>query len=152
MQLFPERRTVLGCCPALLLLSGCGEATPECGSLDARKTVVKVISDDSNNALANYAAKNSSVVAAMLSNAKTEVEKLAILEKARQDAAYRLDDAIRTNSINNAKRTVTCTGLLYATVEDATAQKELDFKVEQTADGKISISVSPFQFWPLPPR
>jgi hypothetical protein len=34
MKLFPEGRTVLGYCPVLLLLSGCGEATPECGSLD----------------------------------------------------------------------------------------------------------------------
>jgi hypothetical protein len=152
MKIFPERRTVLGCCPALLLLSGCGEAPPECGSLDARNTVVKVISDDSNNALVNYAARNSSVVAAMVSNANTEVEKSAILEKARQGATYRLDDTIRANSIYKAKHAVTCTGVLYATVEDTTAQKELDFKVEQTADGKISISVSPFQFWPLPPR
>jgi hypothetical protein len=146
MKLFPEGRTVLGCCHVLLLLSGCGEVTPVCDSLDSRNTVVKVISDDSNNALVNYAAKNSSVIAATVSNANTEVEKLAILEKARQDATYRLDDTIRTNSINKAKRAVTCTGLLYATVEDATAQKEVDFKVEQTADGKISISVSPFQF------
>ncbi len=152
MKLFPEGRTVLGCCPVLLLLSGCGGATLECDSLDTRNTVVKVISDDSNNALVNYAAKNSSVVAAMVSNANTEVEKLAVLEKARQGAAYRLDNTIRTNSINKARRAVTCTGLLYATVEDATAQKEFDFKVEQTADGKISISVSPFQFWPSPPR
>jgi hypothetical protein len=146
MKLFPEGRTVLRCFPVLLLLSGCGEATPECDSLDTRNVVIKIISDDSNNALVNYAAKNSSVVAAMARNANTEAEKLAILEKARQGAAYRLDDTIRTNSINKAKRAVTCTGLLYATVADTTAQKELDFKVEQTADGKISISVSPFQF------
>ena len=146
MKLFPEGRTVLRCFPVLLLLSGCGEATPECDSLDTRHTVIKIISDDSNNALVNYAAKNSSVVAAMARNANTEAEKSAILEKARQDAAYRLDDTIRTNSINKAKRAVTCTGLLYATVKDTTAQKELDFKVEQTADGKISVSVSPFQF------
>jgi hypothetical protein len=148
IKLFPEGRTALRCFPVLFLLSGCGEATPECDSLDARNTVIKIISDDSNNALVNYAAKNSSVVAAMVRNAKTEAEKLAILERARQDAAYRLDDTIRTKSINKAKRAVTCTGLLYATVEDATAQKELDFKVEQTADGKISISLSPFQFLP----
>ena len=32
------------------------------------------------------------------------------------------------------------------TVADATAEKEVDFKVEQTADGKISVSVIPFQF------
>ena len=146
MKLFRKGRTVLGCFPLLLFLSGCGEGTPECDSLDARTAVIKIISDDSNNALVNYAAKNSSVVAARVSNANTEAEKLAILEKARQDAAYRLDDTIRTNSINKAKRAVTCSGLLYANVEDATAQKELDFKVEQTADGKTSISVSPFQF------
>ena len=146
MKLFREGRTVLGCFPALLLLSGCGEATPECDTLDTRNTVIKIISDDSHNALVNYAVKNSSAVAAMVSNTNTEAEKLAIWEKARQGAAYRLDDTIRTNSINKANRAVTCTGLLYATVEDVTAQKELDFKVEQTADGKISISLSPFQF------
>lgn len=119
---------------------------PECDSLDTRNTVVKIVSDDSNNALVNYAVKNSSAVATMVSNANTEAEKLAIWEKARQGAAYRLDYTIRTNSRSKAKRAVTCTGLLYATVEDVTAQKEVDFKVEQTADGKMFISVSPFQF------
>jgi len=128
------------------LLSGCGGATPECDSLDARGTVVKIVSEDSNNALANYAVKNSGTVAAMISNTDTEAEKLAIWEKARQGATYRLDDTIRTNSRSKAKRAVTCTGLLSATVEGVTAQKEVDFKVEQTADGKMSISVSPFQF------
>jgi hypothetical protein len=137
---------VLGCLPVLLLLSGCGGAEPECDSLDARNSVIKIVSDDSKNALVNYAAKNSSAVAAMVGNANTEAEKLAIWEKARQGAAYRLDDTIRTNSRNKAKRAVTCSGLLYATVEDATAQKEVDFKIEQTGDGKVSVSVSPFQF------
>jgi hypothetical protein len=146
MKLFRKGRTVSGCFPVLLLLGGCGEAAPECDSLDARATVIKIISDDSNNALVKYAANNSSVVAARVNNANTEAEKLAILEKARRDAAYRLDDTIRTNSINKAKRAVTCIGLLSATVEDVTAEKELDFKVEQAADGKLSISVSPFQF------
>ena len=135
-----------GCLSVLLLLSGCGGATPECDSLDTRSTVVTIVSDDSNNALVNYAVKNSSAVAAMVSHANTEAEKLAVLEKARQDAAYRLDGAIRTNSRSKAKRAVTCTGLLYVTVEDVTAQNEVDFEVEQAADGKISISVSPFQF------
>ncbi|WP_136623347.1 hypothetical protein [Bradyrhizobium centrolobii] len=80
----------------------------------------------------------------MVSNTNTEAKKLALLEKASQGAAYRLDDAIRTNSRSKAKRAVTCTGL-YVTVEDVTAQKEVEFKVEQAAGGKISISVSPFQ-------
>jgi hypothetical protein len=146
MKHFREGRSVLGCLPVLLLLSACGGATPECDALDTRSTVAKIVSDDSNNALVNYAVKNSSVVAAMLSNANTEAEKFAIREKARQGAAYRLDDKVRTNSRSKAKRAVTCTGLLYVTVEDVTAQKEVDFKVEQAADGKVSISVSPFQF------
>jgi hypothetical protein len=140
-----QGRTVLGCLPGLLLL-GCGVATPECDSLDTRNTVIKVISDDSNNPLVNYAARNSSVVVARVSSANTEVEKAAIWEKARQSAAYRLDDTIRTNSRNKAKRAVTCSGLLYATVEDTTAQKQVDFEVEQTPDGEMTISVSPFQF------
>ena len=114
--------------------------------MDTRNTVVKIVSDDSNNALVNYAVKNSSAVAAMVSHMNTEAEKLAIWEKARQGAAYRLDDTIRTNSRSRAKRAVTCTGLLYVTVEDATAEKEVEFSVEQTVDGKMSISVSPFQF------
>ncbi len=148
-QHFQEGQTVLGCLSVLVLLSGCGEATPECNSLETRNTVVKIVSDDSNNALVNYAVKNSSTVAAMVSNTNTEAEKSAIWEKARKGAAYRLDDTIRTNSKNKAERAVACTALLYVTVEDATAQKEVDFKVEQTADGKLSISISPFNFEPL---
>ena len=141
-----ERQLAFGYLPVLLLLSGCGGTEPECDSPDARNSVIKVMSDDSNNALVNYAARNSSTVEAMLGKTNSEAEKSAILEKARQGAAYRLDDTIRTNTRNKAKRTVTCTGLLYATVEDATAQKEVDFKVEQSADGNVSVSVSPFQF------
>ena len=35
-------------------------------SLDTRNSVVKIVSDDNNNALVNYAVKNSSSVAAMV--------------------------------------------------------------------------------------
>jgi hypothetical protein len=131
---------------AFLLLNGCGEAEPECDSLDTHNSVVKIISDDSNNALVNYAVKNSSSVAAMVSNANTEAEKSAIWEKARQGAVYRLDDTILTNSRNRTTRTVTCSGLLYVTVGDTIAQKQVDFKVERTTDGKMSVSVDPFLF------
>jgi hypothetical protein len=48
----------------------------------------KIVSDDSNNALVNYAVKNSSAVAAMVSNTNAEAEKSAIWEKARKGAAY----------------------------------------------------------------
>jgi hypothetical protein len=73
-------------------------------------------------------------------------EKLGIWEKARQGAVYRLDDTILMNSRNRAAQEVTCIGLLYVTVADATAQKEVEFKVKQTADGKIIVSVNPFLF------
>jgi hypothetical protein len=136
----------LWCCSVLLLLNGCGGAEPECGSLDTQTSVVKVISDDSNNALVEFAAKNSNSVTAMMNNTNTEAEKLAILEKAQQGAAYRLDDTILTNSRNWATRAVTCSGLLYVTVGDTTAQKQVDFRVERTADGKMSVSVDPFLF------
>src|SRR3984957_10507938 len=130
----------------LLLLNGCGGPEPECDSLDTLNSAVKIISDNSNNALVNYAVNNSSSVAAMVRHTNTEAEKLAIWEKARQGAVYRLDDTILTNSRNRATREVTCVGLLYVTVADVTAQKEVEFKVKQTADGKIVVSVNPFLF------
>jgi hypothetical protein len=130
----------------LLLLSCCGGAEPECDSLDTHNSVVKIISSNSNNALVNYAVKNSSSVAAMVRNATPEAEKLAIWEKARQGAVYILDDTILTNSRNRATRAVTCSGLLYVTVGDTIAQKQVDFKVERTTDGKMSVSVDPFLF------
>ena len=146
MKHFRERQTVLRNLPVLLLLSGCDGAEPECDSLDTRNSVIKIVSEDSNNALVDYAAKNSSVVEARANSASTEAEKLAILEKARQGASYRLAGAISTNSKSKDKRAVACSGELSATVEDATAQKQVNFKVEQALDGKVSVSVSSFQF------
>ena len=82
----------------------------------------------------------------MVTNANTEAERVAILEKARQGAVYRLDDTILVKSQNRAAHAVTCIGLLYVTVGDTTAQKEVEFKVEEGADGKPLVSVSPFLF------
>jgi hypothetical protein len=147
MKLFrKEQPFVFWCYSASLLLSGCGGSGPECGSLDTRNSVVKIVSDDNNNKLVNYAVNHSSSVAALVSNAKSEAEKLAIWEKARQGAVYRLDDTVLTNSINRSSQEVTCSGLLYVTIADATAQKEVEFKLKQTADGKIIVSVNPFLF------
>jgi hypothetical protein len=143
-----EQSLVLWCFSASLLLSSCGGAGPECGSLDTdtRNSVVKIVSDDSNNKLVNYAVKNSSSVAAMVAGTKSEAEKLEIWEKARQGAVYRLDDTILMNPSNRTGQEVTCIGLLYVTVADVTAQKEVEFKMKQTADGKIIVSVNPFLF------
>jgi hypothetical protein len=149
MTYFLQRRTALWSLPALLFLSGCGQVGPECDTLDARSSVLRIVSGDSNNALVDYAARNSSAVEARVSQARTEAEKSAIWDKARQAASYKLDDTIGMNS--RSRRAASCSGLLYATVEDATAEKQVDFKVEQAADGKLSVSVTPFQF-AAPPR
>jgi hypothetical protein len=59
MTYFRERQTFLWSLP------GCGGAESECDSLDTRNSVVKIVSGDNNNALVNYAAKNSSVTIAI---------------------------------------------------------------------------------------
>ncbi len=141
-----KRRTVLSSLPVLLMLSGCGGALPECDSLDARNSVLKIVSGDSSNALVNFAARNSSVVEAKVNRASTEAEKLAIWEDARRGASYQLGGEISTGSKSKGRRAVACSGLLSATVEDATAHKQVDFEVEQAPDGTVSVSVSPFQF------
>jgi hypothetical protein len=141
-----EQSLVLWCFSASLLLSSCGGGGPQCDSSDTRNLVVKIVSDDNNNKLVNFAVENSSTVAAMVGDTKSEAEKLAIWEEARQGAVYRLDDTVLMNSRNRAAQEVTCIGLLYVTVADATAQKELEFKVKQTADGKVIVSVNPFLF------
>jgi hypothetical protein len=146
MKLVRQERKALGCFSALLLLSGCGGPEPECGALDARHSILQIVSDDHNNALVNYAAKNSNSVAALMADAKSEADKQAALEKARADAVYVLDKAVRMKSINKATRTATCAGSLAVTVADTTAEKEIEYKVELTADGKTSVSVSPFLF------
>ena len=147
MKLLRKEQSLFLCCfSASLLLSSCGDAGPECGSLDTRNSLVKILSDDTHNKLVNYAAENSSSVAAMVGDAKSEAEKSAILEKARQGALYRLDDTILMKSRNRAAQEVTCIGILYVTVADVTAEKGVEFKVKRTPDGKIIVSVNPFLF------
>jgi hypothetical protein len=137
---------VLGYFSILLSLSGCGGTELECDSLESRKSVIKIIADDNNNKLVNYAANNSSVVAAMVRNANAEADRLLILETAKRGATYKLDHMIRMNSKNRAAHVVTCSGILDVTVADTTAEKQVDFRVEQAADGKMSVSVDPFVF------
>jgi hypothetical protein len=136
----------LGYFSILLSLSGCGGAELECDSMESRKSVVRIIADDNNNALVNYAANNSSVVAAMVGRANTEADRSFIFDKAKRDAVYKLDETIRLNSKNRAAHVVTCSGILDVTVAGTTAEKQVDFRVEQAADGKMSVSVDPFLF------
>jgi hypothetical protein len=145
MKQLRERRALLWL-PGLLLLSGCGGPEANCDSPETRNSVIKVISSDSHNALVEYAAKNSNAVESTANSASTEAPRSETREKASQSASYRLDDQIVTNSKSKDKRSVTCSGTLYATVGDTTAQKKVDFKVEQTPDGGLSVTVSPFKF------
>ena len=146
MKLIRQERKALGCFAVLLLLSGCGEPQPECGSLDARSSIVKIVSDNHGNALVKFAVKNSSSVATLVADAKSESDKSAILEKASAGAVYVLDETVRMKSWNKATRTVACAGSLSVTVADMTAEKEIEYQVEQAADGKTSVAVSPFLF------
>jgi len=143
MNLFgKEQLLMLG----VVSLCGCGEIDVECDSLESRNSVVKIIEDDKNNALVNYAANNSNAVAAMIADANVGAEKLAIIEEAKRGAVYKLDDTIRMKSRDRAAHAVTCSGALDVTVADTTAQKEIEFKIEQTMDGKMLVSVDPFLF------
>ncbi len=139
-----QRPSILWCFPILLLLSGCGDVGPDCATPDARNSVLKSVADDRNNRLLNFAVDNSDTVAELMSHAKADAEKAEIKDKAKQGAVYSLDDTIVVNS--KSKGAALCTGLLYVRIGDTTVQKEIDFRVEQVADGKISVSVTPFQF------
>jgi hypothetical protein len=139
-----QQPSVLWCFPVLFLLSGCGDVGPDCATPDARNSVVKSVADERNNRLVSFAVENSDSVAELLSHATAEAEKSAIRDKAKQGAIYSLDDTIVVNSKSRAA--ASCTGLLYVTVGETTVQKEVDFEVEQAADGKTSVSVKPFQF------
>ena len=146
MQPSPSLRRASWSVPVLLLLSGCGGAVPDCNSADTRNSVIKIVSDNSNNPLVSYAAETSDAVAAKLNHASSDAEKSEILEKAKRGASYRMSDPVSTNSQSKQKRAASCSGLLNVTVEDATAQKKVDFEVEQKPDGKMSVWVSPFKF------
>lgn len=142
------RRAILCTIPFLFALAGCGGAEPDCASSDARVPVIKTVSGNSNNALAEYAVKKSDALKARVDAASTEADKAALLEKAKRSAVYRLSDIITTNSISKDKREVTCSATIFATVEGTIVQKQVDFKVARTPDGRLSVSVSPFQFDP----
>lgn len=126
---------------------------PDCGAQDVRHSVVRIVSDDRNNRLLNFAVENSDAVAEWERNsagARTrgvtdpEAEKRAVWEKAKQEAVYTLDETITVNSRNQAA--ASCTGLLYVRIGDTTVEKSVEFRVEQAADGKMSVSVKPFSF------
>ncbi len=137
MPYFRKQSMVFWTFPYLIFLSGCG-AKPECDSFDTRDAVLKTISDDHKNALGKYAAENST---------KTKSgEAGSEAEKSKQQPLYLLGDKIVTTSTSDDKRTLTCSGSISVIVGDTKASKEVEFTVQRSSDGKISVAVTPFQF------
>jgi hypothetical protein len=135
MAYFRKRPLAFWLVPTAILLSGC-DAKPECDSFETRDAVLHAVSDDHNNALGNYAAKNS----------KTASEATPEAEKSRQQPLYVLGEKIVTTSTSSDKRTLKCSGAISVTVGDTKASKEVVFTVQQSPGGKIAVSVDPFQF------
>jgi hypothetical protein len=137
MSHFRKRPIVFWSFPVLIFLSGC-DAKPECDSFETRNAVLQTVSDDHNNGLAKYAAKNSTM--AKSNDAGSEAE------KSKQQPLYHLGEKIVTTSTNEDKRTLKCSGSMSVTVGDTKASKEVNFTVQRSPDGKMSVSVAPFQF------
>jgi hypothetical protein len=142
---FRQRSQVAWSFPFLVLASACG-ATPECDSFETRSAVLQTVSDDQNNALANFAAKNSSQAKPESNDAESEGEKSTNLENSKQKPLYQLGQNIVTTSTSKDKRTLTCSTSISVTIGDTKASKEVNFTVQKSSDGKISVSVTPFQF------
>jgi hypothetical protein len=99
--------------------------------------VLHTVSDDHNNALGEFAARNST---AKSSNASAEAK------NSKQQPLYALAEKIATTSTSENKRTLKCSGSMSVTIGETKASKEISFTVQQSPDGKISVSVDPFQF------
>ena len=59
---------------------------------------------------------------------------------------YLLGEKIVTTSTSEDKRSLACSGAISALVGNTKATKEVTFTVQRTSDGKLSVSVTPFQF------
>jgi hypothetical protein len=138
MQSFLRDRSIaFWSCSFLIFLTGCS-AKPECDSFETRDAVLKSVSDDHNNALGKYAAKNSTT--ANSGGARSDAE------QTKERPLYLLGEKIITTSASADKRTLACSGSISVTIGDTKASKEIDFSVQQLSDGKLSVSVTPFQF------
>jgi hypothetical protein len=109
----------------LIFLSGCGPKI-ECDSIETRNALLQTVTNDHRNALANFAANNNS----------SKPEK----------PFYTLGQRMVTASVSADKQTLKCSGAISAAVGDTKASKEVTFTLQQAPDGKLSVSVDPFQF------
>ena len=135
-----HRRSLAFCgFPFLILLGGCdAQPKPECDSFETRKAVLQTVSSDHGNHLAKFAAGHSAEARAPNAGAAAE--------KTDQKPLYVLGDKMITQSTSDNKRTLKCSGALSVTVGETKASKEVDFTVQQSSDGRITVSVEPFQF------
>lgn len=133
-RLFHARTMVLAL-PVLIILGGCS-AKPECDSFETRNAVLQSISNDHKNALGKYAAKNST----------TKTNDATTGNENTKQPLYLLGEKIITTSTSQDKRTLSCSGAISATIGDTKATKEIEFTVQSSPDGKVSVSVAPFQF------
>jgi len=122
-------RSIFGAASLMIVLGGCS-AKPECDSTETRTAVLQIVSDDHRNGLVEYAARNST--------AKPNLENSKPL--------YLLGERIVTASTSKDKRTLQCSGAISVSLGDIKASKEIEFTVQRSADGKVSVSVVPFQF------
>jgi hypothetical protein len=147
MPHFRKPALVLWSFPCLVLLGGC-EAKPECDSFETRNAVLQAVSSDHNNPLVKFAAGHSNEAKSneTKSNENKSRDDGSAAEKPAQQPLYVLGDEMITLSTSNHKRTLKCSGAISVTVGDTKASKEVNFTVQQTSDGKTSVSVEPFQF------
>jgi hypothetical protein len=136
MPYFRERALVLFGLPLLIFLSGCKPQPSACDTSEIRNDVLKSFFDDPSNRLAAYAAKNSTANPDSASIASPEGEK----------PLYALGEEMVTTSTSADKRTFQCSCEISVTVDGTTASKDVNFTVQKALDGKISVSVAPFQF------
>jgi hypothetical protein len=135
-----EQSLVLWSLSSLLLLAGC-DSKVECDSIETREAVLQFILNDSNNPLVNYAARNATEPREGSSNPQSDAAK-----SADSKPLYLLGQRIVTASTSKDKRTLECSGPLSVTYGDLKATKEVNFTVQRSSDGKVSVSVAPFQF------
>jgi hypothetical protein len=137
MLKFPKRAIVLWSIASLVVVGGCS-AKPACDSFETRNAVLQTISDDHNNPLVKYAAQNPNT--AKSGDASTRAD------QSKERPLYVLGEKIVTISTSEDKRTLKCSGAISVTVGDTRASKEVNFTVQQSPDGKLSVAVAPFQF------
>lgn len=133
---------VIVACASLFLFPAAGFASPTCDSIETRKAVLDFIASDGSNRLANFAAKNNSASGKPKIGSKSSKSK----KPESETPFYELGQKFVTTGTTKDKLTVKCSGGLSASIGDTKATKEIEFTVQQAKDGKLSVSVEPFQF------